>query len=252
MNRRAFSLRHPGAGRGPVPFSGREPLDAGFRRNDGARRRALSWLVLLALAFASFGTQAADGVTELQRFYDGLRDLDTRFEQTQYDETGKAMQVTLGNFSLARPDRFRWEYVTPYMQTLVSDGRTFWFYDVDLAQVTRRRAADALQGTPALLLSGGPALAQQFSLSHDGSRDGLLWVRLRPKAKEGDFSEIRLGLAGGQPRVMELHDNLGQRTLIRFSGMRINSGLSAAQFNFKVPAGVEVVDADAPAAGGPP
>jgi outer membrane lipoprotein carrier protein len=162
------------------------------------------------------------------------------------------MQVTLGNFSLARPDRFRWEYVTPYMQTLVSDGRTFWFYDVDLAQATRRRAADALQGTPALLLSGGPALAQQFSLSHDGSREGLLWVRLKPKAKEGDFNEIRLGLADGQPRVMELHDTLGQRTLIRFTGMRINGGLPPAHFSFKVPAGVEVVDADAmPPAGRP-
>lgn len=197
--------------------------------------------------------QAADGVSELQRFYDGLRDLETRFEQTQYDETGKVMQVTLGNFSLARPDRFRWEYVTPYMQTLVSDGRTFWFYDVDLAQATRRRAADTLQGTPALLLSGGPALAQQFSLNPDGSRDGLLWVRLKPKAKEGDFDEIRLGLADGQPRVMELRDTLGQRTLIRFSGMRINSGLPSAHFSFKAPAGVEVVDADAmaPAAGAP-
>jgi outer membrane lipoprotein carrier protein len=201
-------------------------------------------LVFAVLLLATNLALAADGVTELQRFYDRLRDLETRFEQTQYDEAGKAMQVTLGNFSLARPDRFRWEYITPYMQTMVSDGRIFWFYDVDLAQVTKRRAADALQGTPALLLSGGPALKQQFTLSSQGQKDGLSWVRLLPKSREGDFSEIRLGLSDGLPRTMELRDNLGQFTRIVFSGIRINPGLKPDHFAFKPPAGVEVVDAD--------
>lgn len=201
-------------------------------------------LIFAGLLLAMNLAQAADGATELQRFYDRLLDLETRFEQTQYDEAGKVMQVTLGNFSLARPDRFRWEYVTPYMQTMVSDGRTFWFYDVDLAQVTKRRAADALQGTPALLLSGGPALKQQFTLSSQGQKDGQSWVRLVPKSREGDFSEIRLGLSDGLPRTMELRDNLGQFTRIVFSGIRINPGLKPDHFAFKPPAGVEVVDAD--------
>jgi outer membrane lipoprotein carrier protein len=198
-------------------------------------------LLLLAAGMA----QAADAVAELHRFYGQLRDLETRFEQTQYDETGKVMQVSLGHFSLARPDRFRWEYTTPYTQTMVSDGRTFWFYDVDLAQVTKRRAAEALQGTPALLLSGGPALTQQFTLSAEGQRDNLLWVRMLPKAKEGDFSEVRLGLREGRPLAMELRDNLGQTTVIRFSDLRINPALESGQFTFQVPAGVEVVDVDA-------
>jgi outer membrane lipoprotein carrier protein len=204
-------------------------------------RRWLCLVLLLAVAPA----WAADGVVELQRFYDRLQELDTRFEQTQYDETGKVLMVSLGKFSLARPDRFRWEYITPYMQTMVSDGRTFWFYDVDLAQVTKRRAAEALQGTPALLLSGGPQLAQQFNLTSVGEKDGMSWVRLLPKNKEGDFSEIRLGLKDSLPRVMELRDSLGQNTTIRFTDIRINPGLKTGHFVFQPPKGVEVVDADA-------
>lgn len=202
------------------------------------------WL-LWVLVFAYTPAFAAEGTVELQRFYDQLRDLDTRFEQTQYDETGKVLMVTLGKFSLARPDRFRWEYITPYMQTMVSDGRTFWFYDVDLAQVTKRRAAEALQGTPALLLSGGPQLAQQFNLTSVGQKDGVAWVRLLPKSTEGDFSEIRLGLKDGLPRTMELRDSLGQNTTIRFTDIRINPGLKPGHFAFEPPKGVEVVDADA-------
>jgi outer membrane lipoprotein carrier protein len=201
------------------------------------------WL-LLVLIFACGPVLAAEGTVELQRFYDRLQDLDTRFEQTQYDETGKVLMVTLGKFSLARPDRFRWEYITPYMQTMVSDGQTFWFYDVDLAQVTKRRAAEALQGTPALLLSGGPQLAEQFNLSSVGQKDGMAWVRLLPKSTEGDFSEIRLGLKDGLPRTMELRDSLGQYTTIRFSDIRINPGLKAGHFSFQPPKGVEIVDAD--------
>ncbi len=201
-------------------------------------------LAAMALVFSST-VLAADAVTELQRFYERLRDMDTRFEQTQYDEAGKVLQVSLGKFSLARPDRFRWEYLTPYMQTMVSDGRTFWFYDVDLAQVTRRNAVAALQGAPALLLSGGPALTQQFNLSSLGQQGAFNWVRMLPKTQDGDFTEIRLGLTDGQPRVMQLHDHFGQKTTIQFSGVRINPGLDPSSFTFKPPAGVEVVDGDA-------
>jgi outer membrane lipoprotein carrier protein len=201
--------------------------------------------LLACLLLVSGITRAADGVSELQRFYDRLIDLETRFEQTQYDETGKVMQVSLGHFSLARPDRFRWEYTTPYTQTMVSDGRTFWFYDVDLAQVTKRRAAEALQGTPALLLSGGPALTEQFNLKAQGDREGLHWVQMQPKAGNSDFQDVRLGLKDGLPRVMELRDNLGQTTRIRFSDVRLNPGIRPGHFEFRVPQGVEVVDADA-------
>jgi outer membrane lipoprotein carrier protein len=200
------------------------------------------------LLVASFGVLAATAVDSLQRFYDTTRELQARFEQKQSDEQGVTLQVSSGTFSLARPSKFRWEYEKPYRQTMVTDGKTFWFYDRDLAQVTRRPAADALQGTPALLLSGGPALRQQFDIQDEGRREGLDWIRLTPKRSDGDFSSIRMGLAGGQPRVMELQDNLGQITRISFSGLRLNPNLSVSLFEFRIPPGVEVVDGD-PVAG---
>ena len=181
------------------------------------------------------------GVDALQRFYTTVHDLETQFEQVQTDEGGKVLQKSSGTFLLLRPARFRWEYTEPYRQTMVSDGQTFWFHDRDLAQVTRRRMADALQGTPALLLSGGPALQQQFSLEDQGQSGELQWVRLQPKG-DGDFTEIRLGLKGGAPQAMELHDKLGQITRIKFTGLRVNPGLKAEQFAFRIPQGAEVVD----------
>lgn len=200
---------------------------------------------VLVLLFVSGQAIAAGDISELQSFYERLRDLETRFEQTQYDETGKAMQVSLGHFSMSRPDRFRWEYMTPYTQTMVSDGKTFWFYDVDLAQVTKRRAADALQGTPALLLSGGPALQKQFTIESLPDQDGMRHFSLKPKTIESDFSAVELFLAKGVPQRMILRDNFGQMTTIEFIGVHLNTGLKPEQFAFKIPAGVEVVDGDA-------
>jgi outer membrane lipoprotein carrier protein len=204
--------------------------------------RVFTFVFFLA---ASFSVHAGPALRSLEGFYSRTQSLETAFAQRQFDEKGETLQSSTGSFALARPGRFRWEYVTPYRQSIISDGSTFWFYDVDLAQVTKRQAASALQGTPALLLSGGPALHQQFRIIEEGSDEGLQWLRLVPKQADGDFKDVRMGLRDGTPRTMELRDHLGQLTRIEFSNVRVNPRLRSDLFAFRVPAGVEVVDGDA-------
>jgi outer membrane lipoprotein carrier protein len=215
-------------------------------------RFLLAILGIVVIGPSAIASAASPGIEALQHFYASVHDLETHFEQVQSDEKGQVMQKSSGRFALLRPARFRWEYTTPYRQTMVSDGLTFWLYDVDLAQVTKRTVAEALQGTPALLLSGGPALQQQFNMEDQGSGGELQWVKLTPKAGNSDFSSIRLGLRNGQPRRMELYDKLGQQTRIDFSDLRINPGLKPASFDFQIPAGVEVVEEKSPPRGAKP
>ena len=63
------------------------------------------------------------------------------------------LQRPASNFS-ARDD-FCFDYRKPFEQTIVADGQTLWFYDVDLNQVTQRPQAQALGNTPAALLASG-------------------------------------------------------------------------------------------------
>ena len=98
---------------------------------------------------------------------------------------------------LARPGKFRWDYSEP-AQLIVSDGVTVWLYDEELAQVTVRPAAEALIGTPALLLSGQADVASEFRISDGGAEGGLDWTRLEPKDPESDFKELRVGIALAQ------------------------------------------------------
>jgi outer membrane lipoprotein carrier protein len=107
--------------------------------------------------------------------------------------------------------------------------------------VTVRPAAEALVGTPALLLSGEASVRESFEVSDGGIEDGLAWTRLAPKAAEGDFRELRVGIAGGELRYMVLVDRLGQTTRLEFDRVERNPRLEPQAFSFAPPPGVDVV-----------
>lgn len=202
---------------------------------------------LVALAIPA--TAAGSGVDALSNFYERVNSFQAHFVQQQMDEEGGVLQESAGSFALSRPAKFRWEYTQPYDQIIVSNGKVFRFYDVDLSQVTVRDVDDSLRATPALLLSGGTALEEQFSIAANGTRDGLAWVKLVPHDDGGDFKEIRMGFEGDVPLRMELHDNLGQVTQIRFEDVEINQPIPERNFELKIPDGVEIVDGRAASPG---
>ena len=201
-------------------------------------RRILAASILFCAAVSA----QADGIGDLESFYNNVDSLSADFEQVQQDDRGNTLQEAGGTFDLSRPDSFRWEYTEPYKQAIVSDGKVFKFYDVDLAQVTIRSIDATLRATPALLLTGGAALEDAFNIASAGQRDGMSWVKLTPRADDTDFQEVRLGLKEQVPSVMELDDNLGQTTRIRFTDVELNPDLPDSRFTLDIPDDVEVVD----------
>ncbi len=199
-------------------------------------------IFVFTAAFLALPASAGSGVDALTGFYERVNSFEADFKQMQLDEEGEVVQQSGGRFLLSRPARFRWEYQDPYEQIIVSNGETFKFYDVDLAQVTVRDVDASLRATPALLLSGGAALEDEFTISAAGQRDDLTWVKLVPRNSEGDFQEIRMGFNGDVPARMELNDNLGQTTQIEFSSVEVNTAIPEQRFELEIPEGVEIVD----------
>lgn len=194
--------------------------------------------------------QAADAQQALQQFVEGVQTFKARFTQVQRDERGKVLQSVTGEMWLSRPGRgaageqgkFRWNYQTPYQQEIVCDGRSIWYYDPDLAQVTKRSAAQALNGTPAALLSQRAALLEAFTVENAGSEGHAQTLRLLPKSEDSDFRAIELTLDGGKPLRMKFLDQLGGSTELKFSDIQTGTPLEAKLFRFVVPKGVEVVE----------
>ncbi len=159
---------------------------------------------------------------------------------------GKAARskTSSGTFEFQRPGRFKFVYQKPFEQTIVADGKTLWLYDVDLNQVTQRAQSQALGSTPAALLAAAPdlqALRADFTLSSAPAQDGLEWVLAVPKTKDGQLQSVRVGFEGQQMAALDILDSFGQRSLIRFTGLQVNPALPMAAFQFKLPAGADVV-----------
>jgi outer membrane lipoprotein carrier protein len=213
-------------------------------------RYGLLAVLAALLPAAAVADAAADAraAARLEAALDSLSSLRAEFSQTVTDASGARTESAEGSVSLARPGRFRWDYRQP-AQLIVSDGTTVWLYDVDLAQVTVRPAADSLAGTPALLLSGQADLAGAFEISDGGEEGGLSWSRLRPKDADGDFTELRVGVTGRELRHMTLLDKLGQTTQLEFSRIERNPRFDADTFTFVPPPGVDVVGRATPGGG---
>ena len=205
--------------------------------------RLASLVLLAALAPWVAGADApadARAAERLETAIRGLSSLRAEFRQTVTDAKGVETERAEGTVTLAKPGRFRWAYRVP-PQLIVSDGTTVWLYDQDLAQVTIRPAADSLAGSPALLLSGQSDLKAEYDIADGGDAEGLAWSRLTPRSADGDFRELRVGIAGTEMKRMLLVDRLGQTTRLEFERIERNPRLDGGEFRFTPPPGVDVV-----------
>ena len=198
---------------------------------------------LLCLSFFMFshGACASDQpIKKLQAFLKSSKSLTADFKQVLINEAGSPYQSSSGIFYLQRPGKFRWDYLKPYQQQIVSTSGKVWFYDADLEQVTVKTLDESVGSTPALLLSGEISLEDNFIMENQGTEGDLLWIRLLPKNKESSFKYIVIGLNKGVLGGMELSDNFGQLTRIYFSNVVLNPPIKPAVFEFKAPSGADV------------
>ncbi len=196
-------------------------------------------LLVLSLLFA--GQAHADPVQRLKAFYQSTPAMKSQFKQTVLDKSGRKVQEVSGVMQLLRPGRFRWDYQKPYVQLIIGDGKKVWLYDPELSQVTVRTLDKILGSSPAALLAGNLEVEKIFDLKDIGKQNDLEWVEATPKDKDGGFEKVLLGFKGEQLAEMELHDNFNQTTVVEFINLERNPKLSPKAFNFKPPAGVDVV-----------
>jgi outer membrane lipoprotein carrier protein len=192
--------------------------------------------------FASAATATdTDVAADLERFLAAADTLSADFRQLPLDPDGRAGPVSSGRFYVSRPGKFRWEYLEPGEQLVVSDGARLWMYDKDLEQVTVRSVDDSLEGTPAMLLSGRGRLADSFTYGASYAEGDLAWIELRPRNERPEFKALRVGLAEGVIGAMEVIDSLDQVTRIEFEDVELGGTLDPALFRFEPPPGVDVI-----------
>lgn len=196
---------------------------------------------LLLLLLAPGVALGAATVDELKTLLQQTTTARAHFAQIVLDRDLKTLQQVTGTMQFARPGRFRWEYDRPYEQVIVGDGSRVWLYDKDLNQVTVRRVDRALGSSPAALLAGSNEIEKDYVLKAQGSRDGLDWLEAVPRTRDTAFERINLGFGKSGLEMMELRDQFGQITVIKFSTIERNAKLAPEAFRFTPPKGADVI-----------
>jgi outer membrane lipoprotein carrier protein len=209
--------------------------------------RRACWLAACLWLSTAMAESRDDAVARVETYLSPMRTLSAEFTQVVRNRDGAVGDRSAGTLLLARPDRFRWDYREPYVQTIVADGKRLWLYDSDLEQVTVRTLEMGLGATPAMLLSGTGRVSEAFEGVAVEQSGAWTWCRLRPKATGSDFERVGLAFdARGELAAMELEDKLGQTTVVEFGNVRRNSALDGDLFRFTPPPGADVIGEAAP------
>ena len=184
---------------------------------------------------------AASAQEQLRAFVATVTAATGSFSQYTVNDQGRTQPAQTGVFSFQRPGKFKWAVQKPYEQLVVSDGRQVFQYDPDLAQVTERKVDAAIGTSPAAILFGSGSLEQSFDVSALPAKDGVEWLRAKPRTADAGFSRVDIGMKDNLPVRVELLDSFGQTTRVDLSAIQSNPSLPAREFQFTAPKGVDVV-----------
>lgn len=194
---------------------------------------------LLTFALGAIASTAlADAAGDLQQRLSQVSSYKADFTQRVTTAQGKLVQEGSGKFQVKRPNLFRLDTQSPQETHIIADGKTLWYYDPFVQQVTAKKVADAIVNTPFILLTTNDAAKwQQYKVTQQGDNFTLV-----PKAKNSNIKKFQIRIdANGLLKNFSTIEQDGQANLYQLRNIN-NLPIDASVFSFKVPKGVELDD----------
>lgn len=116
-------------------------------------RQVLSYFaIVLSLSLSSAALADEQATTELRSLLSHISQYKANFKQTITDTEGTVVHEASGNIVLARPDKLRWETLSPDENVLVANGESVWNIDPFVEQVTIIDQQKAVKDNPIMLI----------------------------------------------------------------------------------------------------
>ncbi len=197
----------------------------------------------------SAATDAQQVAARIDARYNGMKSL--RADFTEIYSGGGIRRSESGTLWIKKPGKMRWDYASPQKKLFVTDGATAWFY-VPGEQQARRTALKKLDDlrSPLRFLLGRTKLNKELrglSLATDIRPEitGDVVLRGIPVGMEDRISELLLESDGqGYLRRIVMEELDGSRTEFRLENQQENVLVSNAEFSFRPPSGVEVLQSN--------
>ncbi len=181
----------------------------------------------------------------LQKRYDQTTAISARFRQQTYAPGDPKGVYAQGIVYFKRPHLMRWEYEKPAKQLIVTSGINVYIYEIEAKQVTIIPRDQFLSSeiSKAFFFGRGD-LRHDFKVvpAPKDFGDPKWSLCLIPKRQVPQLKRLFVTLDSRSHLVSRIviEDQMGGRTVIEFSDIRINPRLSPSLFRFSIPEGVEV------------
>jgi len=194
---------------------------------------------ILCLVLVLGAALARDARTEFESVVARYQEVNTvtgKFEQSICsDEQGTCTDFA-GKFSLARPDKFRFDISDPLDQVLVGDSSDLWVYFPESSMV--RHTPGMANPFFEILLNSSTDVFQAESLTTD---DHGVRLTLLPSDSLASFQRIALQLTGDHSIAqIDMDDGLGNHTKYVLSDVKYNARIAGRLFKFTPPEGTTI------------
>jgi outer membrane lipoprotein carrier protein len=206
-----------------------------------------SYVICLSLLCLAQNPELDQLINALQAKYNKLSSLAADFTQV-YHAPGERARRESGSLLLKKPGKMRWNYTAPESKQFISDGK--WLYEYVAAEKLATRSAvkeaNDLRAPFAFLLGRGSLRRdfKQIEFANEAPvKAGHRVLRLTPKRAQS-FRELLVEIEPHSLLLarLVLIDRNNARSDFLFSNVRENAPAGDAEFTFKAPAGVKVVE----------
>jgi outer membrane lipoprotein carrier protein len=199
---------------------------------------------LLPFAFSADAASVGQIVKKLQARYDSTAGFHANFTQQVESATLGQKIESRGTVVFKKPGRMRWEFTEP-KQTLVSDGKFFWFYQPAEKQVIKTPFQNAFtSNTPASFLLGVGQLQKDFTVALTSETADAYQLRLTPKQDPEAIGTLDLTVNTKTFDIQQavVTDPLGNVTRLQLTNIDRAAPIKDETFRFTAPSGVDVIE----------
>jgi outer membrane lipoprotein carrier protein len=152
--------------------------------------------------------------------------------------------LSQGKVRFKHPDKFYIEFFPPESSRMAFDGKTLILYYGEEKIAERYRIQDHPVAEKYLLFTRDPFQKElaEWKISED--RESSLVMEIRPREKEALFVKTKLWISKKDWVVtgMEMVEKNGDTTLLRYSNIKLNTGLTDSDFEIQLPKGVKITE----------
>jgi len=205
----------------------------------------LCFLVVFPLSAKSTQPISADeAVQRLRESQEKTKDFSADLYQEKKLSLLKEKIVSRGRIRFKKPDKVSIELFHPESSQMVFDGKILLLYYKEEKMAERYSLRSHPIVERYLLFSKDPFQEKFAEWKITEDRESFLVMEITPKMKNPLFIKTRLRVSKKDWMVtgMEMIERNGDMTSIRYSNMRVNTGLTDSDFEIRLPEDVKITD----------